>query len=139
MLEEGTSPLEINPDSRVLRRVFSSNHVKGGSRLDHRAFMPKSGNSAISVDLLVDGRASEHRDLAEAAAPSGRNFHGWGVVPAPEATESGRRLDAMPVPDENPYHFDLVFPDDALEEKDILKQHAHDLAAAATWLSLIHI
>jgi len=62
-----------------------------------------------------------------------QTFYGWAVVSAEYAATNGRTVRAVALPD-NPYHAEIQLNiSQSSERRDVEKQHAVELAAAASW------
>ncbi|MDE0448077.1 MAG: hypothetical protein OXH96_15545 [Spirochaetaceae bacterium] len=89
----------------------------------------------LSVDRLDLAPPHEAVTIAEQVGHGrGKPFFGWAVVETRLARTNGRRVVSSPLPGENPYHADILLPDTAAEDREEQKQHAQELADAATWL-----
>ena len=132
---------EVASDERLGREVFSGSDIRrraGFGEVNYRAFYDKRSPGALSVDRLdlapLDLVAGVGRRNAERRGP-GRRFHGWGVIEAHIAAQSGRSVAATPTA-ENPFHADIRIPlvGATPEERDIcLRGHAQELASASVF------
>lgn len=115
--------------SRIARRARRPNF-----QVPLNVFLPPRGVSNISVDRLsvaphneavaIAGSRDEARD---------RTFYGWAVTTGFAVTDNGRRIVASPIPDVNPYHADIVLPENATHDREEQKRHAQELADASFW------
>ena len=136
-------PAVIDSDDSLGRGVFSDRDRKKMERGERprEIFLPSRGEHTISVDRMMDGRERELAKIGDENArrrDPNRSFYGWAVVKARDAEEKGekrgRKVVASPKP-ENPFHADIVLPQqDALDRED-QKAHALDLANFAEWQS----
>ena len=86
-------PPEIAPSEKLGRSVFSQKQAKRAARstVPHYVFLPKEGNTCISVDRLSVAPVSEALALAEANATERcRTFCGWATVDAATARRNYR-------------------------------------------------
>ena len=60
-----------------------------------------------------------------------RNFYGWAIVSAENASLDGRRVEASPL-QHNQFHADIVLPPEAKEREEQI-MHAQLLADASSW------
>lgn len=89
----------------------------------------------LSVDRLDVAPPQEAIGIAEQVGNTrSKPFFGWAVVKTQQARMNGRRVVSSPLPGENPYHADILVPDAAADDREEQKQHAQELADAATWL-----
>lgn len=132
-----TPPPRVAPEEGLGRGVFSrkrSERARRG-RIDMDIFLEREDAESISVDRMDDAPI---RQLAEWSRDRGRNrnppqaFHGWAVLTAGHAGQSGRTVAATPMA-ENPHHADIFLNVSGDERRRQQKQHAHELAAHATW------
>ena len=150
-----TAPDRILPDEdRVGRGVFSRKErdfLRKKGRARAALFFDSRSPAEISVHRLApgaNGDSADHPDLApdetmaeigdrEAKARSEksgerRTFYGWGELSAGDAAQERRVVRAAPLPD-NPWHADIVLPEEDADDKDARWRHAEDLAALALW------
>lgn len=124
--------MEIAPDEEVGRRVRSRRHRS----LHKNLFVPEPGNDASVDRLTIASNHKEMQELIELAkrqcAESERNFYGWAVLTAAEVSQNERTVVASPK-DENPYHADIVLPENAAHDQIAIGRHAQELADAATF------
>ena len=98
-------------------------------------FLEREDAESISVDRMDHAPI---RRLAEWSRDRGRNrsppqaFHGWAVLTAEHAVQSGRTVAATPMA-KNPCHADIFLNVSDDERRRQQKQHANELAAHATW------
>jgi hypothetical protein len=133
-----TSPSSVvSPSEALGRGIFDSRKAKNARRgtILPGVFRERSGIHQLSVDRLSFGCHEEISSVHDMERP-GQKFHGWAVISAESASQSGRTVVARPIEPQNPYHAEIVLPDmtglDADEEQD---QHALNLAMMAKWLS----
>ena len=98
-------------------------------------FLEREDAESLSVDRMDHAPA---RELTESSRNRGRRrnppqaFHGWAVLTARHAGQSGRTVVATPLP-ENRCHADIRLNVTGDERRRQQKQHANELAAHATW------
>lgn len=129
---------DIALGERLGRGVFSSSKAKRArrGRVLHNVFLEKAGEAEISTDRLDKAPVMEAISVAESVAVArGDSFYGWATLDAEIATQSGRKVEATPRLD-NPYHADIVLPGAAIEDREVQKRHAQELADASKWLDL---
>ena len=118
------------------RRVYSRKRAARAQRgtVVHDIFLERPGVGKLSVDRLDHASNREMTEIAEthSRVRSGP-FTGWATVTIEDASKNGRNVLASPQL-ANPYHADICLnlPDNN-EQRDIQIEHAHQLAAAATW------
>ena len=118
--------------------MFSEGPAKKASRednpvVDFRVFMDK--HPAISTDRLDRADIATLTSMADSEIPPDRRqFYGWAVVTSEIAGRNGRRVEATPRAG-NDHHADIHLPSAAIEDMDIRKQHANELAVNAIWLN----
>ena len=97
-------------------------------------FLERLGETRVSVDRLTIAPTNEAIAIASARA-TGRDgdFRGWAVVNVEGATGGGRTLAASPIPDENPYHADIVLSQSETIDREDQTRHAQELADASRW------
>lgn len=121
---------------------------KLGRRAKHRSHIPKprfnefnppGGCNKISVDRLGVTSDAEIAEIAiKAFAQFGKDskrgrFLGWYVLTVKDVKKAGCRVECSPVP-ENPYHADIVFPEDeAVQNRHPYRIIAKALALASTF------
>lgn len=132
MLEPRQVPTEIAPDEELGRRIRSSKHRS----LPKHLFVPARGTSASVDRLTIASNQDAMQELIELAkqqcTQSGRNFYGWAVLAAAEVSQNKRTVIASPQ-DDNPYHADIVLPEEAAHDQIAIGRHAQELADAATF------
>jgi hypothetical protein len=126
---------QVAPSEALGRGVFSGSVARRARRhIRYHVFLERAGEIRLSVDRL--DIAPPARAIAIAArVGTGRGgvFYGWAVVSAGRAAMSGRRVIATPLPDDNPYHADIILPDAASSDREEQKRHAQELRDAASW------
>ena len=129
-------PIEVDPEERLGRGVFSERGARRAPRrIALNVFLERPTVVELSVDRLDVARPHEAISIAEQVGNRrGKPFFGWAVVETRQAMTNGRRVVSSPRPSENLYHADIVLPDTAAEDREEQKQHAQELADAATWL-----
>lgn len=128
-------PEQIAPDEGLGRSVFSSREARRAARnrAGLNSFMEKVGELQISIDRLSVAPMDEAIAIAaKRGVARNRTFYGWALVMVHQACGSGRQVAASPQPD-NPYHGDIILPDEAKEDKDIQVSHAQALADVSCW------
>ena len=127
---------EIAPQERLGRGVFSNAAARRAPRrISLNVFLERPTEVALSVDRLDVAPPLEAITIADQVGSArGNPFYGWAVVETRQATMNGRRVVSSPLPGENPYHADIVLPDEAADDREEQKRHAQELADAATWL-----
>ena len=99
------------------------------------AFMEREGVCTISVLRTSIASDAEVVRIGERMARNrgpNRTIYGWFVVSARNAALMGRQLEATKV-EGNPYHADIVLPDNDCMDKLRRLQHAQSLASHAEW------
>ena len=130
-------PTTIAPDEYLGRRISSrrdANRMQRTNKVPYSYFMPKKGDVRLSVDRLAIAPLGKISEIAAATIlrTSGNQFRGWAVVSAETAAASERSVAASPIPG-NPYHADIILPDDTTSNRAIQKSHATALASVASW------
>lgn len=129
-------PQEVGPEEKLGRGVFSNSAARRAPRrITLNVFLERPTVVELSVDRLDGAPPHVAITIAEQVGNGrGKPFFGWAVVVAQQARTNGRRVVGSPLPGENPYHADIVLPGTAAEDREEQKQHAQELADAATWL-----
>ena len=129
-------PEEVGPEEGLGRAVFSNSAARRAPRrISLNVFLERPTVVELSVDRLDVAPPHEAITIAEQIGNvRDKPFFGWAVVETGKASTNGRRVVSSPLPGENPYHADIVLPDTAAEDREEQKQHAQELADAATWL-----
>lgn len=98
-------------------------------------FLEIPGEKLISVDRLDSAPSLDKLvEIADIAAVNRqRSFYGWAILKAEKAINDGREVLASPQKN-NPYHADIILPDEATEKLEIQQSHAQQLADSATWM-----
>lgn len=129
-------PQEVGPEETLGRGVFSSSAARRAPRrITLNVFLERPAVVELSVDRL--DVAPPHEAIAIAEQVGNRRskpFFGWAIVETRQARTNGRRVVSSPLSGENPYHADILLPATAAEDREEQKQHAQELADAATWL-----
>ena len=125
---------EIDLSEELGRSVgFESKAKKAKRSRPHRElFEPPKGSTDRSVDRLsADGDCLQTiaRDRHEKREET---FYGWGVVTAAAAVNNYRRVHASPCPS-NPFHADIIFPEQILNDPKLLRQLTQELADRSFW------
>ena len=131
-------PESVNPSEELGRGVSSSRIARRARRpnfqVPFNVFLPPRGERSISVDRLSVAPHDEAVAIADSRdAARGRTFYGWAVTTGFAVTDNGRRIVASPIPDVNPYHADIVLPENAAHDREEQKRHAQELADASRW------
>ena len=137
-LADSTSvPPDIGPDEKLGRAIYSgTGFQKRGVRFHH--FYEK-GHTRLSVDRLSIAPFDEAVKIAELRGQYRANpqeFYGWAVVEKTEVIEEGLSVEASPVthpPPPNPYHADIVLPEDPVDSDAKHRAHAQNLAKRSKW------
>ena len=127
---------EIAPDEHLGRRVFSRRDRRRAQRgrLPLKVFLDKEPTTEISTDRVDATDAGSLTAIADPSAASRPGpFRGWAVVTYEAACKSSRSVQASPLPD-NPYHADIILPNDAADDREEQHGHAQELADSSTWL-----
>ena len=130
-----TVPGNISTEEPLGRRVFSNTSAKRArrSKVPHREFLIKEGETSISVDRLGMAALDDVAALAQDASASRPGpFRGWASVTGKNAGSNGRRVIASPE-DRNPYHGEIILPNSAATDLGVRTQHAQELADASCW------
>ena len=115
--------------SRIARRARRPNF-----QVPLNVFLPPRGESNISVDRLSVAPHEEAVAIADSRDEArNRTFYGWAVISTESAIHNGRLVAASPIPDVNPYHADIVLPENAAYDREEQKRHAQELADASFW------
>lgn len=128
-------PGRIGAGEDLGRRVYSETAAKRArrSRIPHREFLARRGDTSISVDRLSIVPLAEVAVLAQDASASRDGpFCGWASVTHQAASRNGRRVIASP-DDRNPYHGEIVLPASAGVDRDEQVRHAQELADVSRW------
>lgn len=128
---------EIDLTEHLGRGISSSRSAnkarKDGGRVPFHEFMPPQGPICISVDRTDIAPLDEAISIAEKRdVIRSRIFYGWAVVSAKDAAREGRKITASSIPG-NPYHADIILPQDSADDRDKQRVHAHQLADASHW------
>lgn len=134
--ERPVSAMPFVLDDKLGRRAKHRSHIQKPRFYE---FNPPGGSNKISVDRLGVTSDAEIAEIAiEAFASSdggskrGR-FLGWYVLTVKDVKQVGCRVEYSPIP-ENPYHADIVFPqDEAVQDKHPHRIFAKALASASTF------
>lgn len=129
-------PETIAADEELGRGVSSRNSANRARRslLPINEFLPRQGETHISVDRISIAPLNEALVIADARdGARNRNFYGWAVVSASNAALNGRILGASPILNINPYHADIILPQNASDDRDEQKRHAQELRDASHW------
>ena len=127
-------PDSIQSDELLGREVFTRRHKNRAENCGkiHLDVFLDVRVTELSVDRLQyapDSEAVEIGDRNAANRGSGRTFYGWAVLTVVSASQDQRRVRPSPLPDgTNPYHADIVLPEDADPEF-----HARQLAECSCW------
>ena len=127
---------DVASDEELGRSVSSSRNAARArrSRVPYREFLPPPGRNDISVDRLSVATPTESEEIADSRDKvRGRTFYGWAVVTAEAAGENGRQVLASPIADVNPYHADIILPEDEAENRNAQRRHAQQLSDASRW------
>ena len=130
MVEEDVSETES-----LGREVFSEKTAKRARRnlITFRIFLEREGINSISVDRLDYSSEEEALRIAQQNADArSASFYGWAVVLGDRAMSHSRKVVPSPT-SQNPFHADIVLPDQAVVDREVQKQHAQNLADEATW------
>ena len=104
--------------------------------MPHSVFQERV-KAEISVDRLTHAPGELAVDLGDQRAAdiaSNRSFYGWAVIGASDATASGRKVLASPLPNcSNPYHADIVLPETVNICNAKYEFHTQELADLAYW------
>ena len=125
----------IGAEEDLGRRVYSETSAKRArrSRVPHREFLARRGDTSISVDRLTAMALDEVAALAhEASASRDGAFRGWASVAYEQASRNGRQVVASP-DGRNPSHGEIVLPESAALDRDEQVRHAQELADASRW------
>jgi len=126
----------IGPADPLGREVFSQRDSARAAKgnVPHKAFLEKPGVDVLSLDRLDLAPDIVVAQIADKNAERRhQTFYGWAVVSAEHAATNGRTVRAVPRPD-NPYHAEIQLNiSQSSERRDVEKQHALELAAAASW------
>lgn len=129
-------PDKIAPEERLGRGVFSSKNKKRAQRkaVPFNIFLEKKGETDISVDRLDHVSPEKAAEIGDRVATSrkAKQFYGWAVVTANNASNNKRQVKATPQLD-NSYHADIILPDLASKDREEQIQHAQELAAVSCW------
>ncbi len=123
--------MPLVPDDRLGRRARHRSHTP---KPRFNEFNPPGGCNKVSVDRLGVTSDAEIAEIAIKAFASvsgdssrGR-FLGWYVLKVKDVKKVGCRVECSPL-EENPYHADIVFPEDkAAEGKHPYRSFAKKLA-----------
>lgn len=133
MLETSNAHQTIDDDDNLGRCVYSGRDKKkiNNGHTPYRLFFTNSPK--ISVDRL-DYKTNEQ--MTEIADANGENrkqkFYGWAEITVRATKEMDRKVEISPTLD-NPWHADIVLPENAKEDEILQKEHAHSLALHARW------
>ena len=131
-------PEGVNPSEELGRGVSSSRIARRARRpnfqVPSNVFLPPRGERNISVDRLSIAPHSEAVEIADSRdAARGRTFYGWALTAASTIADNGRSIVASPVQGVNPYHADIVLPENVVHDREEQKRHAQELADASYW------
>ena len=119
---------------RISRRA-DEYRVRRSNKSASKIFMPRKGEVRLSMDRLTiapPGKISQIAADTIRKTTSDRQFLGWAVVSVQDVADNGGRVVASPIPD-NPYHADIILPDDTANVADDQKTLAVELARLASW------
>ena len=120
-------PSRLMPDEELGRRISSTRIWKRVQRgvAPLALFQPRPvDNLKLSVDRVRESYLSDLTGIAvRDDQRRDRNFYGWATVTQDVASKSGRYIEPSPKKD-NPYHADIVLPDDSDQHKTELAAHA---------------
>ena len=133
-------PQQVDAEESLGRSVFSrrsSSRARQG-QIDMHIFLEREDAESISVDRMdhapIHELAAWSRERARNRKPP-KEFHGWAVLTAEDAGRRGRTVVATPIP-ENRCHADIFLNITGDERRRKQKQHAHEMAAHATWMDV---
>ena len=125
----------VSENEYLGREVFSRSSAKRArrNRIPFRVFLEREGIKLISVDRLDNASVEEATSIAgQNAIARNASFYGWAVVLGAHAMADERKV--VPSPTSlNPFHADIVLPDQAALDREEQKSHAQNLADQATW------
>lgn len=147
MTSRGIKPRLLKSDklgrdilSSKFRRRIKNGRAPSGIFLDnasptelsvHRLTpVPNRKPPADRPDLAPDTMIAEIGDRRAEAL--GRNFYGWAELSVADASEQGRAVRILPLP-ENQWHADIVLPDEARKKERTRRDHAAKLAGKSKW------
>ena len=128
-------PSQIAETERLGRGVFRSrdaNRVRPRSRFYKDAFSA----GPMSVDRLDYADIPKLREIHDDEAirrPSVNNFYGWYAFHAELAFGLGMDVHFTPT-EENPWHAEIVLPQDDRDDEDALLSYYVKLASESTWV-----
>ena len=128
---------QISDGERLGRCVTSSRDVKAYQRsgaVPASVFEPWNNcrSSVIRLDKATYDEAVEQGAAVARNRGANRKFYAWAIVIVQDATRSGRRVDAAPLPG-NPHHADIILPAHACGVEGLEHDHAGELARYADW------
>ena len=113
-------------------------HAKQHGRLHPRSLHPKSGDNDLSVDKLMRSPSSEcgySADHVRVAENREGTFYGWGTFTRESLeTNTPCRVIPDPIPDLNPNHVLIKFPEVVKTCNKIRNAIAQELANLSKWL-----
>ena len=128
---------EVAESEELARGVFDSDVAKKARKeqMLPSAFMEREGVCTLSVLRTSIANDAEVVRIGKWMARKrgvNRTIYGWFVVSASNAALMGRQLEAIKV-EGNPYHADIVLPDEDCMDRLRRLQHAQSLASHSEW------
>ena len=107
----------LSREETIVRGVFSRRHFAATTRrVKPNVFLEGAHQRRLSVDRADEATEEELVRLGEDRAKKrSRTFHGWARLSVAAAEDSGPGVEVWASPmSDNPYHADIVLPDNAL-------------------------
>lgn len=124
-------PPPFDPSERLGRGVNSSKQAARAAAGTVVPIIFRDWTGEISVDGIDRGPLDEIAAIRDELAS--HNFYGWAAVTVEQAKRKDRQVDPDPTL-LNKYHSVIRLPIDREEERrDIVTEHATELAAVADW------
>ena len=135
----------VRTDEQVWRDVYFDRHrqrlavpaVKIVANSEMKAIFGtrKAPVARISTNLYdrVDLKfATSEGDRRSVPIPGSNGVQGWWVMSVASASQLNRRVEHTPEPD-NPYHADIILPDDDVGSWEAAELHLLDFLASGCW------
>lgn len=137
MLQSESPPVKIEPTEELVRCMFYERDARRAQRgnVPLSIFLEKIGEPKLSTDRKCWASLETLAGLCHCRERNreGGQFQGWALIFASDASQNGRHVESSRT-ECNPYHADIVLPDNDVGNKVLQKQHAVELAESAVWL-----
>ncbi len=133
------APKNIEDDDLLGRAIFSSREAKRATvgKIRSSVFTEKL-NKSLSVDRFnfcsdkeLTNIQDKNAQVRSTKEKTQRSFYGWASLKVFDARKENRKVQSTPIK-ENPYHADIILPED-IETEDDQREHAINLAESSKW------